>query len=91
MGSGYGMQSALSETAKVEPYQRSVHEVLASLSTDARSGLSEAEALERLKRYGANALTAEKSIPGWRKFLAQFTDAGNVPPDVEDRGRRDRV
>jgi P-type Ca2+ transporter type 2C len=69
------MQSALSETAKVEPYQRSVHEVLASLSTDARSGLSEAAALERLKRYGANALTAEKSIPGWRKFLAQFTDA----------------
>jgi Ca2+-transporting ATPase len=28
----------------------------------------------RLARYGRNELTAEKSVPRWRKFLAQFQD-----------------
>jgi Ca2+-transporting ATPase len=37
--------------------------------------LSEAEARTRLDRHGRNELTAEKPVPGWRKFLAQFQDA----------------
>jgi hypothetical protein len=28
----------------------------------------------RLERYGKNELTAEKPVPAWRKFLAQFQD-----------------
>ena len=56
------------------PYRQSVNEVLTALNTDARSGLSEGEALERLDRYGKNELMAEKPVPAWRKFLAQFQD-----------------
>jgi Ca2+-transporting ATPase len=36
--------------------------------------LSEGEARARLKKYGSNELAAEKPVPAWRKFLAQFTD-----------------
>ena len=47
---------------------------MAALDTDARRGLSEAEARARLEQYGKNELTAEKPVPAWRKFLAQFQD-----------------
>ena len=56
------------------PYQQPVDEVLAAFGTDARTGLSEKEAKERLSRYGKNELIAEKPVPAWRKFLAQFQD-----------------
>ncbi|MDQ1254033.1 MAG: P-type Ca2+ transporter type [Euryarchaeota archaeon] len=56
------------------PYQQPVNEVLAAFGTDARTGLSEKEAKERLIRYGKNELIAEKPVPAWRKFLAQFQD-----------------
>jgi Ca2+-transporting ATPase len=55
-------------------YQKTIEEVLAALGTEARGGLSEGEARARLERYGRNELTAEKPIPRWRKFLAQFKD-----------------
>jgi Ca2+-transporting ATPase len=58
----------------IEPYQQSVDEVLAALTTDPRSGLSEAEAQARLETNGRNELTAEKPVPEWRKFLEQFLD-----------------
>src|SRR3954471_13333723 len=57
------------------PYQLSVERALAALATDASRGLSEAEARLRLERDGRNELTAEKPVPAWTKFLAQFTDA----------------
>ena len=57
------------------PYRQSVDEVVAALGTYARRGLSEAEAQARLAQYGRNELTAEKPVPRWRKFLAQFQDA----------------
>jgi Ca2+-transporting ATPase len=57
------------------PYRQSVDEVVAALGTDARRGLSEAEAQARLAQYGGNELTPEKPVPRWRKFLAQFQDA----------------
>jgi Ca2+-transporting ATPase len=47
---------------------------LSALATDARLGLSEAEARARLQRHGRNELAAEKPVPAWRKFLAQFQD-----------------
>ena len=57
-----------------EPYRLAAGEVLSALATDARLGLSEAEARARLQSYGRNELTAEKPVPAWRKFLAQFQD-----------------
>ena len=55
-------------------YQQPVDEVLTTLDTDAQRGLRAREARARLDRYGPNELTAEKPMPGWRKFLAQFHD-----------------
>ena len=57
-----------------EAYQQRLDEVLAALNTDPRLGLSQAEARARLEKYGRNELTAEKPVPAWRKFLAQFQD-----------------
>jgi magnesium-transporting ATPase (P-type) len=37
------------------------------------SGLSSAEAAERLTRYGPNVLEKEETMPVWRLFLAQLT------------------
>jgi P-type Ca2+ transporter type 2C len=59
---------------KTGPYQQSVESVLASLSADARRGLSEVEARTRLEQSGRNELTAEEPVPWWKKFLAQFKD-----------------
>jgi P-type Ca2+ transporter type 2C len=57
----------------MNPYQQSVDELLVALQSP-RTGLTQAEAQDRLKRYGRNELTAERPVPGWRKFLAQFQD-----------------
>src|SRR5262245_23716333 len=55
-------------------YQRAVDDVVAQLGSHAARGLSAAEARTRLERYGPNQLTAERPVPAWRKFLAQFQD-----------------
>ncbi len=55
-------------------HQQTVEAAIAALETDPRLGLSDAEARARLDRFGRNELTAEKPVPAWRKFLAQFTD-----------------
>ncbi len=41
---------------------------------DAATGLSQAEAEARLKKYGPNTFTAEKKEPGWHAFLRQYQD-----------------
>jgi P-type Ca2+ transporter type 2C len=58
----------------IHAYRRPVDEVLAALGADAQFGLSDAEARARLESHGRNELTAEKPVPPWRKFLAQFQD-----------------
>ena len=68
------MNTATIQLDQKTPYQQPVEEVFAALDTDARSGLSEGEARARLERYGRNEVTAEKPVPAWRKFLAQFQD-----------------
>ena len=71
------MDEAASTTTKDEaavPYRQSADEVLASLATDSRGGLREAEAQARLQKYGRNELATEKPVATWRKFLAQFSD-----------------
>src|SRR5262245_23287996 len=58
----------------VRPYQRAVEDGLAQLGSHAARGLTGAGARARLERYGPNQLTAERAVPAWRKFLAQFQD-----------------
>ena len=63
------------QPAHIAAYQQPLSEVLAALYTDERHGLSETEARARLTQYGRNELTADKPVPAWKKFLAQFQDA----------------
>jgi hypothetical protein len=49
-------------------------EVVITLASDARKGLRELESRPRLERYGRNELAADKRIPAWKKFVAQFQD-----------------
>ena len=56
------------------PYRLTVDEVAALLRADVRNGLSEQEAQARLQQYGRNELVADKTIPAWRRFIAQFQD-----------------
>jgi Ca2+-transporting ATPase len=69
------MRNEAATRANIKPYRENVRDVLAALGTDGRSGLFQREAQERLERYGRNELSAEKPVPAWRMFLAQFTDA----------------
>jgi len=55
-------------------YRQPVSEVVAALRTDAQNGLDSDEARARLERLGTNQLTAEKTTPAWKRFLAQFRD-----------------
>jgi P-type Ca2+ transporter type 2C len=55
-------------------YRQAVEEVVAELGCDPQRGLSSEEARVRLERYGPNELEAEKPVPAWRRFLAQFRD-----------------
>jgi len=68
------MSAATTERDQIIPYRQPVDEVLAALGTDARRGLSEAEARARLAAYGRNELEAEEPTPRWKKFLAQLQD-----------------
>ncbi len=69
------MAGIAAQPAAKDPYRQSAEAVLAALDVDAGSGLTRSEAEKRLGRYGRNELTEEKPVPGWRRFLAQFTDA----------------
>ena len=55
-------------------YQQTADEVLRALDSDAGRGLTALEARGRLTRFGPNVLAAERPVPAWRKFLAQFQD-----------------
>jgi Ca2+-transporting ATPase len=57
-----------------DAYQQPADAVIAALGSDAERGLSAEEARRRLEQYGPNELQAEATVPGWRKFLAQFQD-----------------
>jgi len=55
----------------VNHHQQTIDEVLAAQTTT-RSGLSTEEARKRLEKFGRNEVAAEKPIPAWRRFMAQF-------------------
>jgi P-type Ca2+ transporter type 2C len=58
----------------VNAHEQTVDEVLSALAVT-RAGLTSEEARKRLDEHGPNELAAEKPVPAWRKFLAQFEDA----------------
>lgn len=66
------MTRVLSSENRLAFYRRSADEVLSVFNTNAQLGLSNEEAIARRRRYGRNELAAEKSVPAWRKLLAQF-------------------
>ena len=55
-------------------YRQPVDQVLAALRSDPEHGLTTEETRQRQAQYGPNELQAERRMPGWRKFLAQFQD-----------------
>jgi P-type Ca2+ transporter type 2C len=61
-------------TQSVDPSLLDADEVLGSLGADPVSGLSSAEAGERLARVGLNRLNPAAQVPTWRMLLAQFAD-----------------
>jgi Ca2+-transporting ATPase len=53
-------------------YALSPEDVAGQLGVDVAGGLSAAKAAERLQENGPNALPAEKTVPGWRRFVEQY-------------------
>jgi Ca2+-transporting ATPase len=69
------VSTASSETPDASiAYRQTVDDVIAALKSDKRRGLSDHEAVSRFGRDGPNELAAEKPVPEWRRFLAQFQD-----------------
>ncbi|MEK0207652.1 cation-transporting P-type ATPase [Klebsiella michiganensis] len=61
------------DAAPRRAYQQTVDAVLAQKKSHV-DGLSAAEAAERLKTFGPNALPEKKGKPAWLRFLAHFND-----------------
>lgn len=55
-------------------YRQPLDDLIAALGSDRHRGLSDDEARSRLEQYGPNELAAERPVPAWRRFLAQFQD-----------------
>lgn len=55
-------------------YLQNIEQLAEELQTDLHTGLGSKEAEARLLRDGPNELQAQKPIPAWRHFLAQFQD-----------------
>jgi Ca2+-transporting ATPase len=68
------MSAVAFQKPETDFYRQTVDQAAAVLGTDARLGLTAAEARTRLQRHGRNELAQEKPVPAWRKFLAQFQD-----------------
>ncbi|WP_149537012.1 cation-translocating P-type ATPase [Siccirubricoccus phaeus] len=68
------MQDSHAPQDQPPPYLQPAEAVLAALATDARQGLSQAEAQRRLARFGRNELAAAPERSAWLRFLDQFRD-----------------
>ena len=64
--------STRTKPAATRWYALSPEDVAGQLGVDAVGGLSAAKAAERLQQNGPNALPAEKTVPGWRRFVDQY-------------------
>lgn len=56
-----------------EPWALPAEEVLRSLGSDPSRGLSAAEAADRLRVYGPNAIPEPEADPLWRRYWGQLT------------------
>jgi len=54
-------------------YALSADDTAKQLGVDPAVGLTAAEAASRLAKNGPNALAAEKPVPGWKRFLKEYT------------------
>lgn len=61
-------------TNQLQPHAASADEVVTQLASDARRGLTAAEAQRRRDRHGPNRLAEAPPEPWWLKFLGQFKD-----------------
>ena len=68
------IQAGVGAAGLGEAWRAEASVVAAALGTDARRGLSAAEATARLARFGPNRLEAAERVPAWWKFLGQFAD-----------------
>ena len=64
--------------ASLPPFAREAADVAASQGTDSASGLSAAEAANRLERFGPNQITSEKPPSVWAIALGQFRNPMNI-------------
>jgi P-type Ca2+ transporter type 2C len=62
------------ENGPVTWHTLTVQETIARLDVDTATGLSDAEAAQRLVRFGPNTLTAEKKEPFWQEFLEELRE-----------------
>ena len=62
------------QSTPLDAHRLGVAEVVGALATDPRRGLSQVEAARRLANVGRNELAAERTVPAWRRFAAQFKD-----------------
>jgi P-type Ca2+ transporter type 2C len=58
----------------MNPSTSSLEQVIAEVKADAKTGLTYEEAQNRLNDHGTNTLISARSIPAWRRALAQFHD-----------------
>ena len=64
---------ALSDGGSIAaPFRALADTVVAALSSDAKLGLNQTEALRRLEHYGPNRLKSAPGTPWWRRLLEQF-------------------
>ena len=68
------MQHPTGASAPADPWSRDGLQVARSCESDPATGLTSADAAERLARSGRNVLDASAEVPAWSKFLAQFAD-----------------
>src|SRR4030042_5634781 len=55
-------------------HTKSVEDVVKALDTDIKTGISEKESIERIKKYGYNELEEKKGRTPFRIFISQFND-----------------
>ena len=65
--------STATDAAATKWYALGADAVATRLAVDPDSGLTAAKAAELLQSDGPNALPAEQPVPGWRRFLDQYT------------------
>jgi len=58
----------------VKAHSTEVNELVKVMNTSTEKGLSEAEVISRIEKYGKNELVKEKGKTAWQIFLGQFKD-----------------